>query len=1074
MLPLSEDSLLEDRSDKPISPSAFMRGLRPEYYSDTEERTTIVLEREVLENHLATITHRNETQDFELFCRKLCERTLCPNLRPATGPHGGGDSKADTETIPVAEEIAALWYVGDQSAAKERWAFAFSAKKKWADKVRSDVAGLVERNRGYHRIICVTSQFAPDKARAKLEDELTQRHGVPITILDRAWIVKEIVEIDRKDLAFDYLGIGHEVRDSRRLGPQDYSRAARLDALEKEIENPTAFDGIERQRARAALVAAKLSRGLELPRVETDGRFQRAIRLAEADGSDRQKLEAHYEFLWTAYWWFDDVALVNRSYQAFEQLVLPSGHARNLEFLSNILQLLFNSVMLGHLTAEECDIAARAQRAEDRFREVADEPERPNNSIEMQMLLLVLSLNRAMLQCDQQAISALWPQFSALLEEGSGLGEFSATRVVKFIEVVGPVAGNDPGYDRLVEQVADFMAARTSEGEGALVRLKRAKQLDFDRHFEMIRLLGRAAQQLTKKEYADQLIEATQLLALAYRSAGLLWAARASCIFAMASISIESEGESEIRIEIVPTVQLWAWISLELRHLPDFLEAVQLLNGMLKALPLADESKALLTERLRELDFAFASRILNFTTEELEQMDRMPAVLAGLSMFGSRSALLYALGYEAELRKDGSVPPEEDATAVKELFDGLASLPVSEDATGPLIVNGSCSQTYASRIMGMTLEVVCQSTEPTILVAEAVLAASEAFLATASELEVIPHIERTSVEIVEDEVANEPSFTFDANEMGGRLVWPTGRSLASFTTGGQTQRLLMEVAATIMVATCHLKDPQTLVEKLVGDEAVGDRIGMISTTANSYHRFLSCYVLRLSDKAMLSDETFPIRDERPQIERKKPEAGANPSAHDGLTSTNFKPPLGDNHRKMAIRSVINSHLWAQAGWVGALYASSVLGDPPLLALMFTNEAAARKIFTGWQERFGTVDKDDEIHISIVRGISEEHPHHYAVMITSKPPELGELGPTDNVIFASRVHRMLANSSVNLERFLTAYRSAGRYVFLPAVMRPDGPELVRDLAIGKQKLTVKQADEIGPGDIERMALKTRAN
>ena len=160
---------MEDTSDKPVLPSAFMRGLRPEYYSDTENRTTIVLEREVLENHLATITNRNETQDFELFCRKLCERTVCPNLRPATGPHGGGDSKADTETIPVAEEVSALWYVGDQSAAKERWAFAFSAKKKWIEKVSSDVAGLVERNRGYGRIICVTSQFAADRREPSLK-----------------------------------------------------------------------------------------------------------------------------------------------------------------------------------------------------------------------------------------------------------------------------------------------------------------------------------------------------------------------------------------------------------------------------------------------------------------------------------------------------------------------------------------------------------------------------------------------------------------------------------------------------------------------------------------------------------------------------------------------------------------------------------------------------------------------------------------------------------------------------------------------------------------------------------------
>ena len=61
---------------------------------------------------------------------------------------------------------------------------------------------------------------------------------------------------------------------------------------------------------------------------------------------------------------------------------------------------------------------------------------------------------------------------------------------------------------------------------------------------------------------------------------------------------------------------------------------------------------------------------------------------------------------------------------------------------------------------------------------------------------------------------------------------------------------------------------------MVEDEAVFDRIDIISMTGNSYHRFLSCYVSRLSDKAALTDEMFPIRDGRPQIERKKLEAAA--------------------------------------------------------------------------------------------------------------------------------------------------------------------------------------------------------
>ena len=88
----------------------------------------------------------------------------------------------------------------------------------------------------------------------------------------------------------------------------------------------------------------------------------------------------------------------------------------------------------------------------------------------------------------------------------------------------------------------------------SLLLLERARQLDFDRNFEMIRLLGRAVRQLTKREHSDSLAEATQLLALAYRSAGLLWAARAICLFAVATMFIDAEEGGDLPASVVPNV----------------------------------------------------------------------------------------------------------------------------------------------------------------------------------------------------------------------------------------------------------------------------------------------------------------------------------------------------------------------------------------------------------------------------------------------------------------------------------------------------------------------------------------
>ena len=1042
-------------------PSQFMRSLRPEYYSDTKESTSYLLGREVLEYHLETITKRNQTHDFEIFCRKLCERTICPNLRPQTGPEGGGDGKADTETLPVADEIAALTYVGEANAGRERWAFAFSAKERWKDKVRSDVNGIVATERGYKRIICVTSRFARAKDRADLEDELKRQHGLPVTIYDRSWIVDQIIDGDRKDLAFNYLHVGHIATDQRCLGPVDYSRTQQLDDLEKLIADPAAFDGMEGQLVTEALVAAKLSRNLELPRHETDGRFNRAIRLAEARGTYRQKLEARYEALWTAFWWFDDIALLNCSYDEFETLAIGANHARNLEFLSNLLQLLFNTVVHGHLSLEEAKLAERTDKLAAQLQAMVAEEGRPNNSLEAKASLLLLHLNQALVAEDRASLAELWPQFASVLQQAKALGEFSAERLVQLIEISGQIAGNDPAYNALVEDAAAFVAERTSEGEGALILLKRAQQLDFQDHFDMIRLLGRAARQLTKKEYADSLIEALQLLSLAYRSAGLYWAARATCIFAMASIIIESEEESELRIEIIPTLTLLGWISLQLRHLPDFLQAIQLLNGIARASPLAEESKARLERKIQELDMAQASLLLNSSPSELLGLDGLPDILEALGLIHSRTALLYVLGHEGALREDGSLPKSEPIEKVAEIYSLLASQPVSDDIWGPLVLNGFGSQAFATIVLGVEIEVSVTGSTTSILVAEAVLGTLEAFLATAVELEVRPHTERLRIEIAERDHETRPEFTLDPDSVTAKLIWPAGQSPASYGFQVEAQRALMEVAGVTMASVCMMKDAEATLKRLCSDEAVMERLSMIGIAANSYERVFGSSVSQLDDRSEFVRSRFPLQPNRPLIQRRKLDPTNDEDADEDV-------PEAPGHRDVGVRSVIDIHLWNRAGWKGAAYLNGTPRTPPAIALLFTNRDAGGKIFERWRDRFGAADKDEELYIAIIKDVSADHPAHYKVMITARPP--GEASDAKGLVFVSRSLTMEPASDVNLERFLAEYGRCGVYSLLPALWSGSGiPNFLFDQAILKRQLSVKSATRVDSNDMEVMAL-----
>jgi hypothetical protein len=732
---------------------------------------------------------------------------------------------------------------------------------------------------------------------------------------------------------------------------------------------------------------------------------------------------------------------------------------------------LFNSVIHQHQTVDEAKLEERIARLSDRLTSLAADEERPNNALEARTSLLVIQVNQAALEKDSRKLSALWPRFSEVVGQAKGLGEFSAERLTKMIEVFGNVAGKDPGYAHLVDDVAAFVSERTGEAQGALVLLKRAQQLDFEDNFEMIRLLGKAARQLTKKEYADSLIEALQLLSLAYRSAGLLWAARATCIFAIASMFIEAEENSDLPASIVPTMMMLAWIAVELRHLPDALEAVRLVRGSAAGLPLDDASKERVAQRLNEFDLILGSQVLNFTAEEFRKVVQLPDVLERLGLQQSRNSLLYALGHEATLRKEGSIPNEETPERVADLFSLLASQPASSNLQGPVIFNETGSQRFVSKVQGVLVTVHHQCSKASILAAEAVIGSIEALFATTIDLDATAHTENFDITLKEEVEVLSPDFTIDSDEMTAFVRWPAGLFPATYGRQGEVQKMLIGLAATVFAATCFVKDARKTVEQLFESEAVLDRIAMVVIVGNSLQRIFKTGVSRLGDWTKMAASTFTLEPSRPVIDRHPQGPARSRKDDDGQPAAGDQrgPVPPSDHRDLGVLSVIDVHLWNRAGWSGAAFADWGPRLPPGIALMFTNEEAARKIFTRWRERLGQIDKQDEIYVAIVRGISVDHPAHYRVLITSRLPSEGERPAGKMFAMASRMQTMHAESDVNLNRFLEIYGRVCAYLLLPAILVGGTPKFLSDLAILKRQLSVKTASDLNEHDPEAMAL-----
>lgn len=1046
-------------SEEELLPSSFLRNFRPEFFSDSSDSNVYELDRATFEHSLETLTNRNLTHEFEIFCRKLCERTICPNLRPATGPEGGGDSKVDTETFTVASGITQFWYVGSPEAGSERWAFAFSANKRWSNKVRNDVASIVGTHRNYARIFFVTSRYARSRDRARIEDELKTKYGIPVEIHDRSWIVEETIEKNRIDLAFNYLNVGSENINAR-MGPKDHSHSQQLQDIEKLIGNPSVYEGMETHLVAETLLAAKLSRMLERPRTETDGRFDRASRLATKYGTHQQQLEVLYETIQTAYWWFDDLALLNSSYDQFCQMLRPDEHIRNVEFLLTLTSHLGNCVIYGHFTAEECRLTDRSDKLRSRLESIAGDQTSPNRALEARTLLVHLKLLLARVNEESDHLPKIWAELIEILEHAKYLAEYDARGLLKLIEILGPTAGNNSTYSKLIRKTADFVNEREGDVASAQILKGRAMLLEADQNFEKIRLLGEAARKLTKKECEDELVDVLHLLAQSYRDSGLLWAARATCLAVGLIVQIKLEREGNLDPIIIEMIEVWALVALELRHIPDMLCLMDHLEICLRALPLSDELSNQIVERFCQIDLGLGCQFLNCADRDVKRLTGLPDVLSRSSLVISRNALLYRLGYAKQLQEEANACETVSYVFTDEFFFKLASASMGQNICGPLICNSKDGQVFQTSVCGLEINVKANGSTTSILVAECVLGSIEAFLSTLPEHKISPHVETLDIRILEQDSIEKPVFSLDTAEMRATLTWPTNMNPFQLNDQFNCTESFLDLATNTLNAAFYGPNVSSTVKRLFVNERVDDRVSLIVGMSNSFQRITEKPHSRLSDYVDLKDSIYTLRSTSTKPNHKR----ENDQYCDTFNSVS-------DHRRLGVHSVTNTILWDRANWIGTCYVVSPYDSriPPTIALVFENREAAINIFSQWRKRFGTVDQEEYIQISIVKEVSFESPAHYDVIVTAKFLHENDFGYYNKTAYPSRLRKMTPNSSENLDQFICKYRESGEYFLTAMTAKNNKIEPILDFSIRKRNLSIKRYAEIKPHDVEAILL-----
>lgn len=1051
------------------SPRAFLKNRRPNRFSDSMVVKNAVLNRSILDQHLETLTTRGQENQFAEFARKLCEFEICPNLRPQTGPVGGGDSKVDTETIPVSSQTQLIYCQGQDNQSQDLFAFAFSAKKKWTEKVRSDAKKIFDLGKGYKRIYFITNQPARDKTRADIEKELSEECGVQVIILDKNWILTRVFTNKREKLAIKELEMGDGLEEIVEVGPLDLQRRKKLQELNLFIEEAASTEMITHSVVKAAINAALLTKELDNPRIDVEGQFERAVRIARQYGDKEHLFTALYQKAWTTFFWFEDFKTFVGLYEEIEALAIESHNIFSIERLSNLWSLLRALITKPELINREL-FDKRTETLRKVFQELILNEANPSASVQAEAMLCMLNLTT--LYDQEKEVGVQFAKLKDILGRANGLIGFPFESTVSVLTEMDDIFSGLKEYEDLQEYLIEIVTKRRGEIPAADLLLQRGVQhLKAKRYYQAIDCLGRSLHRFYKLESREDLVRALVLLSRSYQEVGLLWAARGALLNAASHATSDFWIYNEINTMQLRCYDELKLIELQLGRVGAALDwhTVRVPMAMHLAKTDAERDEVL----LQSLHFGAILGLLLIKSreEDLVSIGRLPDTLLGMDLDFAGFGLAYRLGGKEGLPNDFSQKIKEEDP---DTFFGLwPTQPGQEELPDHPDYYLSDNVQLRSRTLGCEFLVNTRNSSPEIEIAEYVIAALESFLATAIELDAVPRDSAATVNISRNESLG-TDVVYEVNTDGKLAINITCGSFNPHVLSKEEQ---VKVGSKISDAVLHLvartimfADPAADLQKLFKDEEVSSRAFSFSSPFVSLGNVVG-YNHKRSILSWIDEKnkiypyipgkftlTFPERLPKREV----PLPGAN--IDQKIT-----------HRDLSSNSIIRMHLWDNAGWQGALYitAEDEL-RPPIVGMIFKDEKSAKAIFQDWNAAFGDDDREDTIHLAVAQGINADHPAWYVMGVGTKIDPAKHIG--GKVMTVTRLHVLTPATTENLDRFMASFRKWKFYLFAPAILREGKPmpEVLVDLGIVKHEFICRNAWEIGPNDLDVALISHDAN
>lgn len=481
----------------------------------------------------------NRHHDFERFATCLCEYEICRNIRPSTGPVAGGDRGEDASNYPVAEENREPYFwngTGSQEIG-DNWLFAYSTKKDWSSKVREDMKKANIFKPKPTRLIFVTSQSVAISKRQNKEAKLNEEFGIELTILDRSWIINQVIHKGHIWPVFLYLG-GDSLSISQSLNEYQHQTSHKNEAAKNRIEElhsripyRSYYNGFMQHRIEDLIELSELLKYDDSKKDDIIAYCKEAIIESEKIDSKYNVMRAIYSFFHISMWYWDDPGLSLEYLPKFFECIFQVDSIEAVEKGFNVFHALFGAILHNIITIEHVidvdDISRKLRTKTEEFIRSNVKSSHGLLALELSVFLKILFLGP---DNAGKLIEDIVSDLRYIVKQSESFTLFPLIRlkerILDLIEMGIPLSGSRQYYS-LLDEISNSLQKRYGDGQRAEFANRLGWQyLDQNNYKKAIRYFSDSNIKWFSNETLNESVTSSLLCGLCYDYLGLRLAAK--------------------------------------------------------------------------------------------------------------------------------------------------------------------------------------------------------------------------------------------------------------------------------------------------------------------------------------------------------------------------------------------------------------------------------------------------------------------------------------------------------------------------------------------------------------------